>query len=1084
MSRAEPETTLMSRSDEQVRPGQPLASEEVSRTLPEPGDELKPLVEPMSPTLLEPAAPASPPSTRLTLANLAAPLAAPPPLVAIPGYEVLGELGRGGMGVVYKARQIKANRLVALKMILASRHASMQEKVRFQIEAEAIARLQHANIVQLYEADEHEGLPFFSLEFCDGGSLDRRLATQPLTTDEAAALMEKLARAMHYAHVHGVVHRDLKPANVLLDSAGLPKVTDFGLAKQMDSGSDLSHTGAVMGTPAYMAPEQAEGRTHEIGPAADVYALGAMLYEFLTGQTPFQSNSAIETMRRLTNEEPAPPSRVRPGIPPDLETICLKCLHKDQSRRYASAEVLAEDLRRYREGEPISARRVGRLERAVKWVRRRPAISALLLVLVSVIGLAVGLVTWKWREATQWAKDEAAAHADAQAQREQADEQKRVAEEALEQAEQSMYIQSIGTAERENLAGNSDRALRVLDASRPELRNWEWHYMRRVIRSQAFSRARRGTANGDHPPVDWHDFLRSRRPSPYPELLRLDSSMMADGSRLAWPRMDGAVLLLDAATRTERRLQAGTKPVEAVALSPDGKLLAAACWERFIKVFNTATGEVVCTCSDHTAPVNAVVFTADSKRLITAGRDSVIKVWDAANGTLIRTLDGATNGETQLAVSRDGTRVAGGGYGSTACVWDLNTGKVLLTMPNHKEPVRAAAFSDDGAMLATAGDDRTVKLASMESGARFGLEITTFRGHTGSVDHLAFSADGKRLASCSGQPLVGEIRVWDLKGWREVRYLSHFQGEVRATIFIGQHNVLTLSVGSKESEVTILDTVANKVIARFASEPLIQSATADLGGRYVAVSVGDANRADDHFKVKVFRIDDQSEVLSLSGAGRIAHAVALNHDGTRLATASLDGALKIWQVPSGKEVASFRLDGEGRRPPRPHQGVGSVVFSPDGGQVAAVNKDGTITVWDVLTQREVRRFVGHGGRVHNLIFNPKGRFLASAADLDLLQPNESPTKMWDVDRGGEPYTLQGLSGGQHDVAFTPDGSRLATGGEFGVTTFWETGGGRLVVSRRDVATPKNGVSFSSDGTVLLMGEQFGFLILWDATPER
>ncbi len=314
----------------------------------------------------------------------------PLPMLDLPGYELLGELGHGGMGVVYKARHVKLDRLVAVKMILASKHASLQDQVRFRIEAEAVARLQHANIVQLHEVGEHEGMPFFSLEYCTAGSLDRKLKNWTPSADESAVLVETLARAMHYAHLRGVVHRDLKPANVLLTGDGTPKITDFGLAKKMDAGSDVSRSGAIMGTPSYMAPEQAAGRVHDTGPAADVYALGALLYEFLAGRPPFKGETAFQTVQMVLTEEPTPPSTLRKGLPHDLETIALKCLSKEPARRYASAEELADDLHRYRQGEPIAARPTGRLERAVKWAKRRPAMAALLGVTVlAVVALSV-----------------------------------------------------------------------------------------------------------------------------------------------------------------------------------------------------------------------------------------------------------------------------------------------------------------------------------------------------------------------------------------------------------------------------------------------------------------------------------------------------------------------------------------------------------------------------------------------------------------------------------------------------------------------------------------------------------------------
>jgi formylglycine-generating enzyme required for sulfatase activity len=317
----------------------------------------------------------------------------------VPGYEVLGVLGRGGMGVVYRARQLKANRLVALKMIRAVEHASPTDRLRFQIEAEAVARLQHPHIVQLYEVGEVCGQPFFSLEFCDGGTLTEQLKEKRPATREAAELVEALARAMHYAHLRGVVHRDLKPGNVLLASpaasalgvaAPLAKITDFGLAKRIDAEArDVSKSGAVLGTAAYMAPEQAAGKVRDTGPAADVYALGVLLYECLTGRPPFEGPQHVVLVSVL-NDEPVPPSRLVPKVPRDLETICLKCLSKEPTRRYASAEALADDLRRFLSGEPVQARPVGRVERALKWARRRPALAALLgVTLLALVSLAV-----------------------------------------------------------------------------------------------------------------------------------------------------------------------------------------------------------------------------------------------------------------------------------------------------------------------------------------------------------------------------------------------------------------------------------------------------------------------------------------------------------------------------------------------------------------------------------------------------------------------------------------------------------------------------------------------------------------------
>ncbi|MFN0056561.1 MAG: protein kinase domain-containing protein [Planctomycetales bacterium] len=314
--------------------------------------------------------------------------------VSIDGYEVLGELGRGGMGVVYRARQSGLNRIVAIKMVIAGGHAGSEQLARFRAEAEAVAKLQHPNIVQVYDIGEQDGLPFFSLEYVDGMPLDKDLAGKPQPDATSARIIQTLAKAMQFAHEHGIVHRDLKPANVLLTKDGIPKISDFGLAKQLESDSSKTRTGTIMGTPSYMAPEQGRGEK-QVGSLADVYALGSMLYEMICGRPPFLSATPLETLMRLLKEEPVPPSRLQPRVSRDLETICLKCLQKDPHRRYESAAALAEDLRRFQSGEPIQARPVGRPERAWQWCKRNPRIAAMsgaIALLIGIVGVTLSVM--------------------------------------------------------------------------------------------------------------------------------------------------------------------------------------------------------------------------------------------------------------------------------------------------------------------------------------------------------------------------------------------------------------------------------------------------------------------------------------------------------------------------------------------------------------------------------------------------------------------------------------------------------------------------------------------------------------------
>jgi serine/threonine-protein kinase len=413
----------------------------------------------------------------------------PPPgnpaaaLPRIPGYEVEAVLGRGGMGIVYKARQVRLNRPVALKMLLAGAYAGPEQRERFFREAEALAGLRHPNIVQVHDMGEHEGRPYFTMEYVEGGSLAQKLLGTPQCVSYAATLVATLAEAVQVAHQGGIIHRDLKPANILLqrkseipipnsrmgnlhsDSVSPaplsdsdcrpsdfdPKIADFGLARHFEGESALTLSGVRMGTPSYMAPEQALGQTHTIGPSVDIYALGAVLYELLTGRPPFRGETAAETELQVVHQDPVPPSRLNPRVPRDLETICLTCLHKAPERRYATAAALAEDLRRFQHGEPIAARPVGLVERTGKWVRRYPTGSA---ILAASFLLAVVLVGVSWWFMARWAHLREAVGADLKEAAELRDSARwEEARKALDRAEERLSWTSPGTRKAIGPAG-------------------------------------------------------------------------------------------------------------------------------------------------------------------------------------------------------------------------------------------------------------------------------------------------------------------------------------------------------------------------------------------------------------------------------------------------------------------------------------------------------------------------------------------------------------------------------------------------------------------------------------------------------
>jgi hypothetical protein len=497
--------------------------------------------------------------------------------LGIPGYEVLGRLGKGGMGVVYKATQKGLNRTVALKMILNADFADEEQRERFRAEAEAIARLQHPHIVQVYEVGEHQGKPYFSLEFCPGGSLDRQLGGTPWEPRRAAELVSTLAQAMHAAHLAKVIHRDLKPANVLLTAEATPKVTDFGLAKRLDE-QGRTQSGAIVGTPSYMAPEQAGGKGQQIGPPTDVYALGAILYELLTGRPPFRAPTPLETVLQVLSVEPVAVRSLQPKVPKDLETICHKCLEKDAQKRYASAAALAEDLRRFLAGEPVVARPVGALGRVVKWVRRRPAVAGLLATVVLVSAAGLGGILWAYGEAvvqrdrTREEKDRAdrqAARATDEAltagleaekarrEKKRADDEAdkarkeaRRADDKAAEAQRQAYLAQVGRVEAQILAGDHAAATGVLGGISPEERAWEYYYLSRRTQGTPL------TLRGHTQPVASVSYS--------PDGSRL-ISRDASGKTLVWEASSGKRLPEE---RVPRQLLPGN-------VSPDGKTVAA-----------------------------------------------------------------------------------------------------------------------------------------------------------------------------------------------------------------------------------------------------------------------------------------------------------------------------------------------------------------------------------------------------------------------------------------------------------------------------------------------------------------------------
>jgi WD40 repeat protein len=1032
---------------------------------------------------------------------------APEPVsrVTVPGYEILEELGRGGMGVVYKAKQVRANRLVALKMILTGSHAGTAELRRFRTEVEAIASLRHSAIIPVYEVGEHEGRPFFSLELCSGGTLHRKLNGTPLPPTEAARLIETLAHAMQVAHEHHIIHRDLKPENVLFADDGSPRITDFGLAKKLDADEGTTRTGAIMGTPSYMAPEQTRGASHEVTPAVDVYALGAILYECLTGRPPFKAATTMETIMQVATHDPVAPRDLQPGVPRDLETICLKCLAKEPHRRYSSAQALAEDLRCFQAGEPIDARPIGWLERAGKWVRRRPTSAALLGVLVA--GALVALAVGVWFTRTlQFERDEATrAHLDAEQRAQSEAEALQISQNERRDADLARLktettLIDMATAFGLN-AGEQGRpaqaALWFASAARQAHRDPQREGANRtrfalwdrqlVAPLRAFDHGGEGVLKlflhpeGTHLITQtekgrftlWDVEREAQADFPVPALDVRSAAWSPDGKMLALGLAQGEVGLWRWPLAQKLHTLEHPGAVVALRFSDDGRYLALGSFQ--VRVWDLRAKRFVTPLLSHPAPVASLVFNGRATTLVSAGTENRAQVFTVPSETALPLFKPSLHhyqGYQSLRqarvdpvfVNQDRALVFASLPTQLSCL-DATTGQPIWQ--NTTGMLNSLAVSPDQRTLAVGLFDG-IQFLDASNGKRVGSVIP--QRHFAPA--LSFSPDGRMLLSVSfdrtarfwtvpaGQPASPEIAHQD-------GIMSLATAPARDLFATGQFDGLVRlwrwQTGEALPRVPFRWETGNMELAALSTDERL------------LLPCGSATRTQVH---TLATGEPQGKLLSAAG---VLRATLFSPDGAKAATLSTvspqqNDVMRARQFPGWVEVWDWK---EGKRcfdaVKTRTESMGGA-FSPDGKLLVVACAGGQVLLLDAETGEEKHALQVPDSHYWYLLgvtvtFRSDGSaFLVGGLGKNVVEIEPATGEV------RRTFALPELS---TSVAYSPDGRWILTANINKQVRFWDAATGEPAFALLEHPDWVFRARFSRDGRHVVTACRDGMARLWD-----